>query len=146
MKLTAAKKNGCLTFHRPDEFKSYMEGQEEGQLYHVELKPIRATKTNQQLAYYYAVVIPSVIQWMIDMGWDSIGSVEILGSKVPLEVNIENTDSYLKILYATSRGIRFQIKKASMTKLQMMDFIDFILSWALENFIIIPSPPEKARC
>lgn len=139
-KLTATKKDGRLKFHREDDYFRWIKSQEDGQIFRIEVKTLRATKTMRQLAYYYGVVVPAIMQWMTDQGWDSIGAVEICGTRVPLAVDIENTDHYLKILYATSRGIKVEIKKARMSKVQMMDFLDFILAWAFENAMVIPSP------
>jgi hypothetical protein len=145
LRITATKRDGRLVFHRVDEYQAWIRSQENGQTFRIEVKPLRATKTLQQLAYYYGVVIPSVIEWMKDQGWSELGFIKILNTRVPLAIDVDNTDSYLKVLYATSRGIEYEVKKARMTKHQMIDFLNFILAWAFENGICIPTPEHEEQ-
>ena len=102
-------------------------------------------KSQDQLGYYYAVVIPCAVQALIDAGWDSVGETAwSLGGQdmtaIPLATNQDNVDSMLKALFSASEDSSL-VQKRRMTVDEMGRLIDFAGRWLAESFgVVLPAP------
>jgi hypothetical protein len=134
-------RNGRLRFLDESGYRAWLAEQPDGYV-NVAFKSTSSGKTHAQLRYFYGVVIPSILQWMRDMGWGELGYQELLGTRIPIGVNVDNLDRYLKVLYAASRGIEGGVSKARMSKAEMTDYLEFVLAWAHENRIPIAAMEE----
>jgi hypothetical protein len=112
---------------------------EDGEHYRATFRAISGTKTRKQLGYYYASLVPDVIDGLTDLGWTDVGFVWIAGTKIPLMLTSDNVDMYLKQTYASSLNLT-EVSKARMSRQEMQKFIDYILLWAHENGIPIHPP------
>ena len=115
---------------------------DEGSHWRASFKALSASKSQEQLGYYYAVVIPDVIHGMKELGWQEVGFVWIAGTHVPLEITTDNVDRFLKVLYGVSRGETEPVSKARMSRQEMSGFLEFVLGWGHQNGIAI-RPSER---
>ena len=133
------KLNGQLQLLNRQDFLDWTETLDDKACYLARFTSAASNKTCEQLGYYYAGIIPDVITGLKDLGWDEVGHRELLGTRVPLEVNTDNVDDLLKTVYAISRGVPVP-SKTRMSKSVMSDFIETILGWCHENGIAIHPP------
>tara|TARA_Y100000310_G_scaffold213286_1_gene214207 strand:- start:10290 stop:10664 length:375 start_codon:yes stop_codon:yes gene_type:complete len=75
-----------LVYQYPDIFEKDITSRKDGDWLRVAIAKPRKPKTNKQLGYYYAVVLPVIHSAMLDKGWEI--------EDVP--VCIEQADHYLK--------------------------------------------------
>jgi len=125
-----------------EEYPAWVEQLGEGEHFRGSFKALSTSKSQEQLGYYYGVMLPDVVEGLRQLGWSEVGFEWIAGTHVPLAVNAGNVDRYLKVLYAASRNIEATVSKARMSKQQMHDLIEFVLAWAHENSIAV-RPSEK---
>lgn len=97
---------------------------------------LSSSKTHEQLGYYYAGIIPDVIAGLEEMGWDEVGFIDFLGTRVPLALTVENVDNLLKQVYAIRHNVD-PPSKAKMSKETMSEFISTVLQWCRENDIAV---------
>jgi hypothetical protein len=102
----------------------------------------KSEKTLQQLGYYYAVIIPVVIEALLEKGNDSIAESQLFGYPVPLRPNKLYVDIMLKQIYGLSTAA-FDVSKTTMTIDEMSDFLDFTIKWIAENLGRSVPPPTK---
>jgi hypothetical protein len=132
------KSDGRLKFLNDEGYLSWVAEQQDGKYYRVTFRPA-ASGNRGQLRYYYGVVLPTILAWMGQMGWSELGFTEVMGTRIPIGVNAENLDRWLKVLYASSRGLEEIVQKSKMSHDEMRDYLDFILNWCHEQRIGIPS-------
>jgi hypothetical protein len=109
----------------------------EGQLVSIDASLFRHEKTNPQLAYYYAVVLPSIEQALVDAGYNT------LPATVELQTDASNIDLMLKQMFKASNNLESMPQKRDMTDEQMSAFIDFAKRYCAEQLgIEIPEPKE----
>ena len=126
-KFPATIKTGKLALRRKDIFSAYISGQKDGD-YHLELhKQKGPPKTNQQLAYYYAIVLPCVAKSMKEHGNDSI-VVKVGKRFVELALTEKIVDRLLKQRCAVFDGK--VVNKADMSIEQAAEFLDRTIMWA----------------
>jgi len=120
-----------------DEYRAFEAAARDGEYFRARLTSLSASKSQEQLGYYYGVVIPDVMDGMRELGLEEVGYEVLAGARVPLAINMQNVDRYLKVLYAGSRGIDETVRKARMSKAEMSDFLTFVLGWAHEYGIAV---------
>ena len=135
----------ALTGRSTQTFKEWVAKIKDGAYYSAEFKSVGTRPSREQLGYYYAAVIPAMIEWMVEQGLTEIGYQVIAGTRVSLAVNKDNVDRLLKALYAGHAGIADEeVKKSRMSKEEMSKFLKFVRSWGHENSVPIPCS-EEAR-
>jgi len=114
----------------------------EGKSVEVTFARLRRMKTLEQLGYYYAVILPTIHQQMLDDGIDVYGVpiTQEMADKVVKAycARIDDDSNIVPVPYepqdwyewekATKNMKRF--KKRNMTKMQAMVFIDNAIRWA----------------
>ena len=111
--------------------------------YIVSIQKATKEKTIPQMAYYYAVILPTVLREMEQQGHDSITIVSD-GEIVNLPLTSENIDLYiLKPRCARVRDGQL-ITKTFMTIEEASMFIENCLLWAAESLgcVIPDANPE----
>lgn len=118
---------------------AYCKGLKDGK-YYLELHKSKGPpKTLEQLAYYYAVIIPTAYKQMVEDGNDSI-IVKIGGGFIEVPLTEEVVDRLLKEQCAKFDGEKV-INKADMTIEQASEFIDKCIRWCAEKLhCVIPEP------
>jgi hypothetical protein len=128
-------KDGKFSLNRPQVFTAYCKGRPDGN-YYLELTKVKGEpKTNQQLAYYYAVIIPAVFDAMKEAGNENY--VVKIGSKfkeLPLTEDVVD--------YLLKQACQLPEKsKASISKIEAIEFIDRCIRWAARYLgCVIPEP------
>ena len=118
------------------EYDAWVETLEDKECFVAKFTSASSSKTHEQLGYLYAGIIPDVLKGLRELGWDEVGYQEFLGTRIPLDLNVENIDMLLKTVYSISRGVPIP-SKAKMSKAVMSDFISCILGWCQENGIAV---------
>lgn len=128
---------GKFCLNRKTVWSAYLAGLQNGNYYLTINKRKGEPKTLEQLAYLYAVIIPTVYQQLIDDGNETF--VVKIGKKfkeVPLTKDV--VDLMLK------ESCAFEEKsKAKMTKEQCSEFIDRCIRWAARYLHCVIPPPDK---
>lgn len=102
-------------------------------------------KTQAQLAYYFAVVLPHARQGFVEAGYDSLVTAQ-KSFDVDLEITDEHVDMLLKSLYQTAKGFEKLPLKRSMDDAQMSELIDWSIRWIATNLsVAVPSPETGAE-
>jgi hypothetical protein len=90
----------------------------------------RTPKTREQLAYYYAVILPTAHRQLVADGHETMG--------VPISKDM--ADMILKHYSAPKRDGK-PINKAAMTKMEAVEFIDNCIRWCAATLhCVIPEP------
>ena len=134
-------KNGRFRLNRRDVFDAYASGLKDGVYYFKLYKLKGEPKTLPQLAYYYAVVIPTVFKQMKEDGNNTF-TVNIAGrvKEIPLTMDVVN--DILKLSCAKFDGENV-VNKADMTKNEAREFIRSCIRWAARYLhCVIPEPKE----
>ena len=128
--------NGKWSFNRGQVFDAYVQGLKDGD-YYIELHKVKgASKTLEQLGYYYAVIIPTVHRQLVEDGNETF--VVNIGGKfreVPLTVDV--VDLLLKEACAFSEK-----SKAKMSMEECSEFIDRCIRWAARWLSCVIPPPD----
>ena len=96
-------------------------------------KPVKKPKTQQQLAYYYAVCLPIAHREMLELGWDFKG----------IPVSLDMADHYLKATCGKDLYTDGKFSKAGASKDDMIKFIDrVIMHVSVEFNAYIPEPTK----
>jgi hypothetical protein len=137
-------KNGTTVYDRPDIRQCYLENVGWKRGYEEHHKEKGPSKTNPQLAYYYAVVIETAFQQMRSDGNDVI-KIDIAGKIRELPLTVDLVDLVLKDAYAKSIGVP-KVLKTFMSKTDCMALIDFSIRWcACYLHCVIPDPDPNWR-
>lgn len=133
-----------LVFDRPDIFKLYVRGISWSRGYITIHKEKGQPKTLPQLAYYYAVILPTAYKQMVDDGNDTL-IIEIAGQKKEIPLTEDIVDKMFKHTWAKHVG-EDKVFKSKMTKEQCSQFMDYIIRWcALHLGCVIPEADENWR-
>lgn len=106
--------------------------------YQITVEKARKKKSNQQLAYYYAGVLPIVLRALNDAGWEF--------------TDTDQVDEYLKSMFAstdivnrdTAEIMTIPALKRDMSTTEMMTFINAIRDWCSEYLnTYVPEPAEQ---
>lgn len=123
-----------LLGHHDREFHEWVETLEDKECYEATFVGVGSTKTNEQLGYFFGSIVPDVIAGLKHLGWDEVGTRDVLGTQVPMAVNVENVDYLLKLVYSIEFGAPIP-SKAKMSVETMTRFIDCVRRWAHTNGI-----------
>lgn len=129
--------DGKFNLNRKSIWDAYLAGLKDGNYYLTITKRKGPPKTLEQLAYYYAVIIPTVYQQLIDDGNERF--VIKIGKKfkeVPLTKDV--VDLMLKDTCAFDEK-----SKAKMSKQECSEFIDRCIRWAARWLSCVIPPPDK---
>lgn len=129
--------DGKLQLNRRPVFDAYLSGLKDGDYYLTIQKCKGAPKTVSQLAYYFAVIIPTVYQQLIDDGNETF-VVKIGKNFKEVPLTKDTVDLLLK--EACAYPVR---KKRDMTKLECSEFIDKCIRWAARWLSCVIPPPDK---
>ncbi len=134
-------KNGRFRLNRNNVFKAYAKGLRDGAYYFKLYKLKGEPKTLPQLAYYYAVIIPTVFKQMTDDGNDTF-TVNIAGRNKEIPLTMDVVNDILKLSCAKFDG-KNVTNKADMTKEEASEFITDCIRWAARYLhCVIPEPKE----
>lgn len=117
----ATGKNGEVRIHKKDKFVQFVQGLGDG-IIEITAQKRRRTRSLEQNAYYWAVIIPIVSDWMG-------------------ENDFEVTHDILKSRFNEKRnrkGHKYVGSTTKMTTTEFMEYLDKIIKWCAENSIIIP--------
>jgi hypothetical protein len=140
-------KGGIFQWKSKECFSGYCKLQKDGD-YTLTLCKSVASKTNEQLGYFHAVVVPVVFKQMIDDGNDSI--VICIKAKaegqphkykeIPMTEDV--VINMLKQIWATNKGCEVK-SKADMSVEECSELIDVSIRWAEQYLGCQIPPPEK---
>jgi len=125
-----------------EEYNGWLAGIAEGLHFTVEFKHLSASKSQEQLGYYYGVVLPDILDGLIELGWSEIGYDDFHGLRIPKPMITANLDEFLKARYSAGKKLETVVSKARFTKKEMSEFLEWVLNFAQENSIAV-HPAEK---
>lgn len=129
--------DGRFKLNRKSVWEAYLAGLKDGNYYLTIAKRKGPPKTLEQLAYFYAVIIPTVYNQMVEDGNERF--VIKIGKKfkeVPLTKDV--VDLMLKDTCAFDEK-----SKAKMSKQECSEFIDRTIRWAARWLSCVIPPPDK---
>jgi len=140
----AIKDEKGFRLERKDIFVVYTEGLKKGK-YIVGVKQQRGPgKTMAQLAYYYAVILPTAYRQMVEDGNDTL-KITIDGRITEFDLTEDLVDTMFKKKWAKKTGQKKAFKR-DMSKQECSEFMDYIIKWcALYLHAVIP-PPTTEEC
>ena len=133
-------KDGIHSFNRPEIFAAYCKLQKDGD-YCMELSRASPSKTNEQLGYFHAVVVPVVYKQMIDDGNDNINFM-VHDKLKTIPMTEDTVVQLLKQVWANSKGCEVK-SKADMNIEEASELIDISILWAARYLgCVIPEPSK----
>lgn len=133
-------KDGIHSFNRPEIFAAYCKLQKDGD-YCMELSRTVPSKTNEQLGYFHAVVVPVVYKQMINDGNDNINFM-VHDKLKTIPMTEDTVVQLLKQVWANSKGCEIK-SKADMTIEEASELIDISILWAARYLgCVIPEPSK----
>ena len=135
--------NGKLTLNRNQVYDAYCAGLKDGSYFIQIHKAKGSPKTLEQLGYYFAACVPTVFRQMVEDGNENM--VIKIGDKfVELPLTEDVVDKLLKQRYAASKGLK-EFSKALADKLEVSDFIDWVIRWSAKYLGCIIPPPDTGE-
>jgi len=126
---------GIFALHHREIFEQWCKGRKDGN-YSLTLSKTVHPKTLAQLAYYYAVIIPTALKQMKDDGNDTY-IVKIGDKEKELPINEDVVDTILKQACMVKSKGRMSIEEAS-------EFIDKCIMWCARYLgCVIPEPDRS---
>jgi hypothetical protein len=97
-------------------------------------------RTNQQNAYYWAVIVPIVFQFLREAGYNEILSHadahEVLKFKFLRKTIVSEHGEYVEIIKST----------AKLSKKDFIEYIEAIIQWVAETWgMVIPPPGTQTQ-
>lgn len=133
-------KGGIFQWKAEKCFAGYCRLQKDGD-YTLTLAKTVAGKTNEQLGYFHAVVVPVVFKQMVDDGNDNINFM-VGGKLKTIPMTEETVVQLLKQVWAKSKGCEVK-SKADMSIEECSELIDISIMWATQYLGCNIPPPEK---
>ena len=133
-------KNGRFLLNSPKVFDAYCAGLPDGK-YYVNLHKAKAMKTNEQLGYFHAVVVPTIHKQIIEDGNDTV-KFEIEGKVKEIPLTEDMVVVILKEIWAKKTGVKVK-SKSRMTKEEASELITISINWAA--FWLHCSIPEPSK-
>lgn len=135
---------GIFRLNRPKVFDAYAQGLKDDNYYIVLHKAKGPPKTLEQLAYYYAVVVPTAFKQMKEDGNTTI--VVNTGNKrfKELPLTEEIVDQLLKEACAKFDGKDVTLKR-NMSKQECMEFLDKAIRWCARYLHCVIPPPDTEQ-
>ena len=135
-------KDGIHSFNRPEIFAAYCKLMKDGD-YCMELSKSSPSKTNEQLGYFHAVVVPVVFKQMVDDGNDNINFM--VHDKIKtIPMTEETVVQLLKQVWANSKGCEVK-SKADMSIEEASELIDISILWAARYLGCVIPPPNTEQ-
>ncbi len=133
--------NGLFFYNNIKVFLAYVKELKDGDYYSTLHKAKGALKTNEQLGYFHAVVVPTVFKQMVDDGNDTV-MFNIGGRIKELPLTEDMVVEMLKEIWAKSKGVKVK-SKADMTIEEASELIDISIEWAARYLgCSIPEPSK----
>ena len=133
-------KSGRFLLNSPKVFDAYCAGLPDGK-YYVNLHKVKTMKTNEQLGYFHAVVVPTAHKQMIEDGNDTV-KFYIGGRIKELPLTEDMVVVMLKEIWAKSKGVKVK-SKARMTKGEASELISISIEWCARYLHCAIPEPEK---
>ncbi len=134
-------KGNRLLLNRPEVYWAYCAGLKDGDYYLKIFKQKGPAKTIEQLAYYYAVIVPTAFAQMIEDGNDTfVVKIGKQFKEVPLTKEI--VDDLLKEACAKFEGKQIILKR-NMSKEEASMFIDNCIRWCARWLGCVIPEPDK---
>jgi len=133
-------KGGIFQWKAKECFAGYCRLQKDGD-YTLTLSKTVAGKTNEQLGYYFGVVVHTAFQQMLSDGNRSIMvHINDKFKEIPLTEGV--VDSMFKKIWADSKGCEVK-SKADMSIEEHSELIDISIMWSAQYLGCQIPPPEK---
>lgn len=129
--------DGKFKLNRKSVWIAFLAGLKDGNYYLTLTKRKGPPKTLEQLAYYYAVIIPTVYNQMVEDGHERF-VVNIGGKFKEIPLTKDVVDLLLKEACAFDEK-----SKAKMSKEECSAFIDRTIRWAARWLSCVIPPPDK---
>ena len=125
--------------NKPKVFDAYCAGEKDGD-YYVTLHKVKGSmKSNEQLGYFHAVVVPTAHKQMIADGLRTV-KFEIGGRVKKLPLTEDMVVVMLKEIWAKTKGVKVK-SKADMTKIEASELIEISIEWCARYLhCVIPEP------
>ncbi len=120
-------KSGVFLFNNHKVWSAYTKGLKGGK-YYVTLHKVKAMKTNEQLGYFHAIVVPTIHKQIIEDGNDMV-KFEIEGKVKELPLTEDMVVVILKEIWAKKKGVKTK-SKSRMTKEEASELITISIEWA----------------
>lgn len=119
-------KNGRFLLNSPKVFDAYCAGEPDGK-YYINLHKVKVMKTNEQLGYFHAVVVPTALKQMIADGNRTV-KFEIEGRVKKIPLTKEMVVDILKGVWAKKTSVKIK-SKSRMTIEEASELIDISIEW-----------------
>lgn len=137
-------KDGKITL--PKRLRAEVVASFEGKQIRVVFERKKKVRTPSQNSYYWAVIVPMILDEMINLGNEGLQS----GNEEDLKmIHDFLKDRFLKpIVVADANGVEMKMKPSTKTlsTVEFMEFIEDICRWAAESLHLnIPQPGEQTE-
>ena len=132
---------GWFIFNKPKVFRAYTDGLKDGDYYATLHKVRGSPKTLEQLGYFHAVVVPTILKQMVENGNRTV-KFELNGKVKEIPLTGDMVVAMMKEVWAKSKGVKVK-SKADMTKAEASELIDISIEWAARYLgCSIPEPSK----
>ena len=123
-------------------YEAFIKKLKEGDTVEIQLKKQGRKKTNPQLGYYHAVMLPFAVEGFLELGHDVLYVASVFGCDDEEKTTVDSMDKYFKGLYQGYKGLKKRPRKRDMTVDDFSEFISFLLKWMAEKPGIFCPTPE----
>ena len=131
---------GIFLFNKQKVFQAYTKGLLDGD-YYATLHKVKKMKSNEQLGYFHAVVVPTILKQMIEDGNRTV-KFELNGKVKEIPLTEDMVVAMMKEVWAKSKGVKVK-SKADMVKVEASELIEISIEWAARYLgCSIPEPSK----
>ncbi len=142
-------KNGALQFleHEQERYYTWVKtlgtSVSDKTVFELSLQKRKHPKTNAQLGYYHAVLLPFAVQELINTGYYDLFEMSVCGFDVGIQTSDETVDMLFKTMFRAHKQAKDIPLKRNMSDEEMSEFIDFVVRFLAVNLNANAPPPKE---
>jgi len=138
-------KHGALQFleHEKKRYQEWLKSFPDKTVVEMVLQKRRYPKTQAQLGYYHAVLLPFAVEELINAGYYDLFEMNVCGFDVGIQTSNETVDMLFKTLFRAHKQADKALLKRNMTDEEMSEYIDFVVRFVAVNLNANAPPPKE---
>ncbi len=141
------KQGNALQFmgSRLEVYKAWVKGLPDMQIIEAVFSKRRVAKTNPQLGYWFAVLMPFSVGAFLEQGIESLQTISYGKYKIEIPIDEDQADKFFKTIFQIRGKLKQTQLKRNMNDEEMGRLIDLTVRFLAEELGAVAPEPEKER-
>ena len=124
-------------------YESWVKGLPDDQVVEAVFSKRRISKTNPQLGYWYAVLMPLAVEAFLAQGIESLRKISYGDYDIDIPIDENETDCFFKTIFQIKDKRKKMQLKRNMSNYEMSKLIDLTTRFLAENLGAVAPEPVK---